>query len=70
MAPLFGMACILSGLWFLFGMPVIAAMLLWDYRRTRKLSAGLLVTLVMVAVFYICAVMLWRLMTPDSSFGT
>ena len=60
MAPLIGMACLLSGLWFLIGMPVVLAIYAYRYRRTRRLPSGLLVAAVMLIVFYVSATLLWR----------
>ena len=65
MAQLVGLISLLSGLWFLFGMPVMAAVLAWQDRRSRKLSTGLLVAVVMLTVFYISAGLIWRLITTD-----
>ncbi len=60
MAPLIGMACLLSGLWFLIGMPVVLVFYADEFRRTRRLSAGLLIAVVMLTVFYVSAALLWR----------
>jgi uncharacterized protein (TIGR02246 family) len=58
--PLVGLACFFSGIWFLFGMPVVVAVLVWKCWRNRKFSAGLLVAVVMVIVFFGSATLLWR----------
>ena len=63
MAGLIGLTCFLSGLWFLFGMPVVVAVFAWKYRRTRTLPTGLLVAVVMLVAFYASALSLWRLFT-------
>jgi amino acid transporter len=60
MAPLIGMACLLSGLWFLIGMPVVVVVYADKCRRTRRLPTGLLVAAVMLIVFYVSAALLWR----------
>jgi len=60
MAPLIGLACLLSGLWFLLGMPVVVAVFAWKYRRTRTLPTGLLVAVVMLVAFHATAVSVWR----------
>jgi hypothetical protein len=65
MAPLLGMLSLFCGLWFLIGMPLIAVSIAWEHRRTRKLTTGLLVSVVMIAVFYLSAVIIWRLGTRD-----
>ncbi len=59
-APLIGLACLFSGLWFLFGMPIVAIISAWKFFRNRKLSTGLLVSVVMLIVFFLAAVLLWR----------
>jgi hypothetical protein len=65
MAPLFGLVSLLCGFWFLLGMPITAAVFAWQDRRSRKLSTGLLVAVVMLVVFYISAALIWRLGTAD-----
>lgn len=60
MAPLIGMACLISGLWFLIGMPVVVAIYGNEYRRSRKLPTGLLVTAVTLIAFYVTAILLWK----------
>ena len=60
MAPLIGMACLLSGLWFLIAMPIVLAIYANEYHRTRRLPTGLMVTVVSLIVFYATAVLLWR----------
>ncbi len=59
-APLIGLASLFSSLWFLFGMPVVLAVFAWKYFKSRKLSTGLLVSAVMLTVFFAVAVLLWR----------
>ena len=51
----------LGGIWFLFGMPVTVAALAWDYRRKRKVTISLLVSVVMLVVFYISGTAWWIL---------
>lgn len=65
MAPLLGMMSLLCGLFFLFGMPVIAAFFAWEYRRLGKLPTGFLVSVVMIVVFYASAGLIWHLGTTD-----
>lgn len=60
MAGLIGMACLLSGLWFLIGMPVVVAIYAYQCGRNRRLTTGLLVAAVMLMVFYVSATLLWR----------
>jgi hypothetical protein len=48
-----------GGLWFLFGMPVVVAVCALKCRRIRKLTAGLLVSAVMLLAFYAGAILLW-----------
>lgn len=59
-APLIGLACFFSGLWFLFGMPVVLAVFAWKYFQSRKLPTGFLVSVVMLIVFFAIAALLWR----------
>jgi hypothetical protein len=65
MAPLIGLLCLLSGIWFLFGMPVLTAVSAWEYYQKRKSPTGFLVAVVMLIVFYISAGLIWMLITPD-----
>jgi hypothetical protein len=58
-------ACFLGGLYFLFGMPAIIAILVHEYRRTRKLTTNLLASLFMLCAFYISAILTWFLTTSD-----
>jgi uncharacterized protein (TIGR02246 family) len=60
LAPLLGLACFLSMLWFLFGMPVVALVAAWRFYRSRKLSAGLLVSAAMLIAFFLTALLVWR----------
>jgi uncharacterized protein (TIGR02246 family) len=73
LAPLIGLACFASGVWFLIAMPIVAVVGAWKFIRTRKLSTGLLVSLVMLVAFFIAAVMLWNNITArywNLSLGT
>jgi hypothetical protein len=58
--PLIGLACFLSGIWFLLGMPVVVAVLAWKGRRNGRISAGLLIAGFMLIVFWGTAALLWR----------
>ena len=69
MAPLIGLLAILSGLFFLLALPVMAAFFAWQDRRSRKLSTGLLVAVAMLVVFYFSAGLIWRLFTTDWSLS-
>ncbi len=60
MAPLIGLACLLSGLWFLIGMPVVVGIYAYKFLRSRKLPTGLLVAAIMLLVFYASGTLLWR----------
>ena len=59
-APLIGLASLFSSLGFLFGMPMVLAVFAWKYFKSRKLSTGLLISAVMLAVFFAVAALLWR----------
>ncbi len=61
MEPLIGTACLLSSLWFLFGMPVLFAVFALKYYRSRKVPTGLLVVVVMLVAFYVSAALFWKL---------
>jgi uncharacterized protein (TIGR02246 family) len=60
LAPLIGLACFLSGIWFLFGMPIVAVVFIWNSCRNHKLSTGFLVSAVMLIAYFVTAVLLWR----------
>ncbi len=63
LAPLIGLACLASIIWFLFGMPVVV--LISGYRsfRSRRLSASFLVSFVIIIAFFLTAIILWKLLT-------
>jgi hypothetical protein len=65
MAPLLGLVSLLCACFFLVVLPVIVAVLAWQDRRVKKLSAGLLTAVVMLVVFFTSAVLLWSLGTAD-----
>lgn len=58
-AALVGLACFFSLLWFLFVMPILALVCGWKSFRSGKLSAGFLVSAVMLVVFFLAAAFLW-----------
>jgi ketosteroid isomerase-like protein len=60
LAPLLGLACLFSGLWFLFGMPLVLAVFARKCFQSHKLPTGFLVSVVMIIVFFASAVLLWR----------
>ncbi len=60
MASLIGLASLLSGLWFLIGMPVVLGIYTYKYLRCRILPTGLLVAAIMLLVFYASGLLLWR----------
>jgi len=59
-ASLIGLLCFMSGLWFLFGMPVVLSVFAWKYYQSRELPTGFLVSAVMLIAFLATAVLLWR----------
>jgi hypothetical protein len=59
-APLIGLGCFLSLVWFMVGMPVIAIASGWKLIRSRKVTTGLIVSIVMFAAFLLPVVLLWR----------
>lgn len=65
LAPLVGLACLASIIWFLFGMPVVV--LISGYRsfQSRRLSAAFLVSFVMIIAFFVTAIILWELLTAQ-----
>jgi uncharacterized protein (TIGR02246 family) len=60
LAPLIGLSCLVSDIWFLFGMPIVAIVYSWKFCRNRKLSTGFLVSTVMLIAFFVTAILLWR----------
>jgi uncharacterized protein (TIGR02246 family) len=62
-APLIGLACFASLLWFTVGMPIVAIVSAWKFCRSGKLNTGFLVSVVMLAVFFIAAALLWKSLT-------
>jgi hypothetical protein len=65
MAPLLGLLTILCGLWFLLGMPTVVTAFGCEYRRSRKMNTGFVVSVVMLVVFYMSAALIWRLGSAD-----
>jgi uncharacterized protein (TIGR02246 family) len=59
LAPLIGLACLASGIWFLIGMPIVAFVCAWNFCRNRKLSTGFVVSAVMFMAFFVAALLLW-----------
>jgi uncharacterized protein (TIGR02246 family) len=59
LAPLIGLACFLSMIWFFFGMPVVALVAAWRFYRSRKLSTGLMVSVAMLIAFFLTALLVW-----------
>jgi ketosteroid isomerase-like protein len=59
-APLIGMACFLSGIWFLLGMPIVFLIQTWKSIRALKVSTGFLVSVVMLIAFFLTAALFWR----------
>jgi hypothetical protein len=57
-------ACFISGLYFLFVLPVIVGVLARAYRKSRKLTTNLSVAVVMLFAFYISVALTWMLITP------
>ncbi len=56
-------ASLVSCIYFVIGMPVIAVVLARRYRRTRVMTASLLSAVVMLAAFYFSAVFTWLLLS-------
>ena len=59
LAPLIGLGCFFSTLWFLFGMPIVTIDYGLKALRTRTWSTGLIVSLSMLSVFLLTAVLFW-----------
>jgi uncharacterized protein (TIGR02246 family) len=59
LAPLIGLACLIGGLWFLLGMPIVALVSAWKFYRSGRLSTGFLVSSVMFFAFLIAALLIW-----------
>ncbi len=65
MGPLLGLLSLFCAYWFLVVMPVIAAVFAWQDYRIKKLSTALLTVIVMIAVYFASAVLIWTLGTAD-----
>ena len=63
LAPLLGLACLVSIIWFLFGMPVVVLISGYSSFRSGRLSASFLVSFVMIIAFFFTAIILWDLIT-------
>ena len=60
LAPLIGLACFASIIWFLLGMPVVVLVSTWRCYRNRRLTAGFLVSTMMLLAFFVTASLLWK----------
>jgi uncharacterized protein (TIGR02246 family) len=60
LAPLIGLACFASIVWFLFGMPVVVLVSAWRCCRNGRLSAGFLVSTIMLLAFFVTVSLLWK----------
>ena len=65
LAPLIGLACFFSGLWFLFGMPVVVGVYFWKCFRKGKTFIGLPIAFIMLLVFWTSAILLYRYIAPQ-----
>jgi hypothetical protein len=65
MASLVGMFCLLGGIWFLFGMPILAATGSWGFYKKNRTPAVFVVAAVMLVVFYLTAGLMWLLLSID-----
>jgi uncharacterized protein (TIGR02246 family) len=59
LAPLIGLACFACGIWFLFGMPVVTIVSAWRLCRSRKVTTGFIVSIVMLIAFFVAAGLIW-----------
>jgi hypothetical protein len=65
LAPLIGLACLASILWFLFGMPVVVLVSGYRSFRSGRLSTSFLVSFVMIIAFCLTAIILWAILTAQ-----
>jgi ketosteroid isomerase-like protein len=59
LAPLIGLGCALSTIWFAFGMPIVTIVYGWKAFRSRSWSIGFIVSASMLLAFLLVAVLLW-----------
>jgi ketosteroid isomerase-like protein len=59
LAPLIGLGCFFSMLWFLTGMPILTIVYGWKALRTRSWSTGLIVSLSMLLGFCLVVALFW-----------
>jgi ketosteroid isomerase-like protein len=59
LAPLIGLGCALSALWFVFGMPILTIFYSWKAFRSRSWSTGFIVSASMLLAFLLVSVLLW-----------
>jgi ketosteroid isomerase-like protein len=59
LAPLIGLGCALSTLWFAFGMPIVTIVYGWKAFRSRSWSTGFIVSASMLLAFLLVSVLLW-----------
>jgi hypothetical protein len=59
LAPLIGLACLISTLWFASGMPIVTAIYAWRAIRNKTWPTGLIVSLSMLLAFFLAAALLW-----------
>ena len=59
LAPLIGLGCALSTLWFVLGMPIVTIVYGWKAFRRRSWSIGFIVSASMLFAFLLVSVLLW-----------
>ena len=59
LAPLIGLACVTSMLWFAFGMPIVTVVYACKAFRGRSWSTGLIVSASMLLAFLLVSALLW-----------
>jgi ketosteroid isomerase-like protein len=59
LAPLIGLGCALSTLWFVFGMPIVTIVYGWKALRSRSWPTGFIVSASMLLAFLLVFVLLW-----------
>jgi ketosteroid isomerase-like protein len=59
LAPLIGLGCFLSTLWFVSGMPIVTIVYGWKAFRSRTWSTGLIVSISMLMAFFLVTALLW-----------
>ncbi len=69
MGSVVGVFCLLGGIWFLIGMPLMVVFGTWGFYRKTRWPAVFMVAAVMLLVFYGSAGLIWILLSADWSLS-